>query len=289
MPGRPPVGDLTVDAAVERTGVNSYRAHLSPHWEIWGPNGGYLCAIALRAAAAATGRARPANASAHFLGVGAVDQPVDVIVHTQRQTRQATSVHVSISQHDKPLLAAMVWALDAGIDGPEHDDGAPPAAPPWQQVPTVQERYADDPKAHRNPHRFWDNFEQRPVAWLTSDEWAERAPQPAEYLSWLRFAVPCTPSPWAMAERLLLLVDLGGWPSIGRRHIDGTWMAPSIDVSCDFHHVDTQDEWLLLHGSSNVAADGLIATQQSVWNDHGRLLASGRSQLLSRRVPTPAS
>lgn len=33
---------------------------------------------------------------------------------------------------------------------------------------------------------------------------------------------------------LLLLVDLGGWPSIGRRHVDGAWMAPSIDVSCDF-------------------------------------------------------
>jgi acyl-CoA thioesterase len=78
----------------------------------------------------------------------------------------------------------------------------------------------------------------------------------------------------------------------GRRSGDDTstargWLQAST-CHATSHHVETDDEWLLLHGSSNVAADGLIATQQSVWTERGRLLASGRSQLLSRRVPPPA-
>ena len=41
------MGDLAIDTAVEGSD-GRYRARLSRDWEIWGPNGGYLAAIALR-------------------------------------------------------------------------------------------------------------------------------------------------------------------------------------------------------------------------------------------------
>ncbi|MEU6040874.1 hypothetical protein ABZ801_36330 [Actinomadura sp. NPDC047616] len=45
------MGDLAADAAV--TGENGhYTAELSPEWAAWGPNGGYLTAILVRAALA---------------------------------------------------------------------------------------------------------------------------------------------------------------------------------------------------------------------------------------------
>jgi hypothetical protein len=42
------MGDFERDTRVEGGG-GRYRATLSEDWRIWGPNGGYLAAIALRA------------------------------------------------------------------------------------------------------------------------------------------------------------------------------------------------------------------------------------------------
>jgi acyl-CoA thioesterase len=283
------VGSLFVDARIDPVTTDGFTARLSRDWEIWGPNGGYMAAIALRAAHQVGGRARPANATVHFLGVASFDMPVEVSVVVQRDTRQATSTYVRIEQTGKSILAAMVWAIDDELDGLAHDDAVAPDVEPWHRLPTMAERAAAAGDVTPSRYRFWDNFEQRPPTWMGAAEWAAREPAPASYLNWLRFMEPSPAEPWLRAEQLLLLVDLGGWPAIGRRHVGDGWMAPSIDVSCEFHRLDTDEEWMLLQGASAFAGDGLIATHQHVWDEHGRLLASGRSHLLSRRVaPAPA-
>ena len=102
------MGDLGVDTRVEPAGDdgagNRYTAKLSPDWEIWGPNGGYLASVALRAAGLATGRARPASLVGHFLGVAAFDR-VDLDVDILRTSRFATSARVGQHMQDRPHLA----------------------------------------------------------------------------------------------------------------------------------------------------------------------------------------
>ena len=278
------MGDLAADAQLTPTGEGTFTATMSRDWEIWGPNGGYMAAFALAAARAVSGRARPANATVHFLGAASFDAPIEVTATVQRATRQATSVHVRIDQQGKAVLAAMVWAVDAGIEGLDHDDAPMPDVASWRDLPTMAERIAADPGAMPSRYGFWDNFEQRPVGWMGSAAWEERDLEPAIYENWLRFASPAARDEWEQAARLLLLVDLGAWPSIGRRHRADAWMAPSIDVSCEFHHLDPTDDWCLLQGTSPAARDGLIGSHQRVWNERGDLVASGISHLLCRRI-----
>ena len=56
------MGDLEVDTRVERRG-DGFVAQLSRDWEVWGPNGGYVASIALRAAGAVSRFRRPASFS----------------------------------------------------------------------------------------------------------------------------------------------------------------------------------------------------------------------------------
>ena len=68
------MGSLDVDTKLGG-GEGRYGASIAPDWKIWGPNGGYMAALALRAATTASRFARPAASPCHFLSVGAFDGP----------------------------------------------------------------------------------------------------------------------------------------------------------------------------------------------------------------------
>jgi len=77
------VGSLDLDT--ELVGVDGcYVTAISPEWKIWGPNGGYMAALAQRAA------------------------------------RTAESMRATIEQNDRVLLDAQVWTVADGA-GLEHD------------------------------------------------------------------------------------------------------------------------------------------------------------------------
>ena len=90
------MGDLERDTAVEG-GDGHYGCRLSEDWEIWGPNGGYVASVALRAAGAHSRFDRPASIVGHFLGVAEFD-PVDIEVTTLRAAKRAESIRVSMTQ-----------------------------------------------------------------------------------------------------------------------------------------------------------------------------------------------
>src|SRR6266446_317541 len=102
-----------------------YRAELSPKWAVWGPNGGYLAAIALRAAMARSRAARPASFHCHFLAVGEF-APVDVRVIPVGGGKRAESLRVEITQQDRLLLVASVWMVTDGLQGYVHDFASAP-------------------------------------------------------------------------------------------------------------------------------------------------------------------
>ncbi len=95
------MGDFAHDTAVAQCN-GRYEATLSEDWKIWGPNGGYVAAIALRAAGAATPLTRPASFACQFLGVAQFG-PVDVTVQTLRESRRTAALRVSVTQEEESV------------------------------------------------------------------------------------------------------------------------------------------------------------------------------------------
>src|SRR6266550_4309190 len=100
------MGDLAIDTKVTGS-VGRYSARLARDWEIWGPNGGYVAAIALRAAGAHSQFGRPVSIAGHFLGVAGFDEVI-IEVKTLRLAKRAESMRVTMKQHRTPIFEALV-------------------------------------------------------------------------------------------------------------------------------------------------------------------------------------
>ncbi len=281
------MGDLDHDTAV--TGSDGrYTATLSGDWEIWGPNGGYIAAVLLRAAGAGTGFPVPASLAVHYLARGAFEE-VQLSVRSLRRTRRAEAVAVSMTQGDRAIAEALAWFVADGLPGLEHDETSMPEVDPPDGLPTMIERQRE--KGIESPFRFWDNLDYRPLQWR--DDWPPPGPQPAVSEGWFRFQPTATfADPLVDAGRMVVVLDTMGWPAAANAHAwewdpEGPprWMAPSLDLYIRFHQAAPDSEHLFARIGAPIAVGPLITTEGRLWSLDGRLLASVSSQLLATPVP----
>lgn len=278
------MGSLAADTELEG-GSGRYRAHVHPDWEIWGPCGGYVAALALRAAGSESRFERPASFSCHYLRPAAF-APVDIEVTTLRSGRTAEAFRVSMTQDGREVLEALVWATEVG-PGLEHELTEVPEVPDPAELTSLAERFPDEAP----PYRFWTNLDARPVHWI--EPWPPTAPLEARFLEWMRFVPDDTfADPWVDAARVVVVMDIAGWPAAHRHHAHAEplgYFAPSLDLYLAFHALRPDEPWLLVDGRAPVAAEGLIGCTGLVWSRDGALLASGGSQLLCRPLPSAVS
>jgi acyl-CoA thioesterase len=271
------MGDFAVDTRVDGSG-GVYTAVLSRDWEIWGPNGGYLAAIALRAAGAATTLRRPATFACQFLNVaefGAVDLTVRIL----RGSRRAAALGVAMSQSGRAILEALAWVVDAATEGLEHDVSCMPSVP---AVETLQSYEELQPEGYPW-FPFWSNIETREIG-----RRADRSfPGPPVWRAWMRYRPVATfDDPFVDAARAVVLLDTMSWPAATQAHaFPPPYVAPSMDVSVQFHQSAPHSAWLLCDTRAPIATGGLIGSQAQVWSEDGRLLATGTGQLFCRPNP----
>jgi acyl-CoA thioesterase len=251
-----------------------FSATLSDQWEIWGPNGGYLAAIALRAAGEAAEIARPRSFYCHFLSSPAFG-PVEVEVTVLKRGRRAESFSVSMTQEGKAVLHALV---KTATDGPgyEHQHPVMPGVPPPEEV----EAYEWVPAPGDPAFRFWENVERRRVPPAAGD----RSPVVRE---WTRFRpVPCFEDPFLDAARSLILLDTFGFPAAYQRYRSWDYLAPNLDTSLWLHRFNPSCEWLLVDHECTIAGDGLMGVSGRIWDTDGALLATGAAQLCCIENPS---
>jgi acyl-CoA thioesterase II len=264
------MGDFERDTRVEGS-RGRYAAVLSADWDIWGPNGGYLAAIALRAAGAEAEIRRPASFAAHYLSV-AKFAAVEIDVVVLRRGRRSESLRVSIRQEGRAILEALVRTA-APADALVHDDAKAPAVPAPDELKSSDELFAGEAPRFA----FWQNLEQRPTHWAPRNP---PRPGPPEHIAWHRFRPRATfEDPFVDAARALLLIDTMIWPAAWRRHVPADYYAPSLDVTAWFHRSASGSEWLLSEAHAPVAEGGLIGGTTRVWTEQGLLMASGGAQL----------
>ncbi|MGI9644456.1 MAG: thioesterase family protein [Ilumatobacteraceae bacterium] len=277
------MGDFGLDTAVERVDERRYRGSLSSDWEIWGPCGGYVTSVALRAAGESTSFRRPASFSCHFLGVARFDE-IDVEVTSLRAGRRSESLRVSMTQGDRHIAELLVWAVDQDAEGVTLDWVPAADHPPPGDVPTIQERMDD----WRAWYPFWKNFEYRPLEWRTEQEYQAARPLEPTWEAWFRYLPTSVfDDPWIEAGRVSLLADVAFWPAISRAipaEQGDNWIAPSLDVAVSFHQMPEGSEYLWLDAHAPIAADGLGGGTARIRGDDGRLLCSATQQMLFRRV-----
>jgi acyl-CoA thioesterase-2 len=276
------VGDLAKDTAVSRVDEGRFTATLSDEWEIWGPMGGYIASVALRAAGAESPFARPASFFCQYLGVAAFGE-VDVLVTTLRSARTALAQRVEITQGDRRMLEATIWSV-GDVEGLEHDQTAMPSYPAPGELSPLQDLLSEEELAQGPSFPFWHNLESR-TATFSRDPRPDG--EPAVWQEWERFTPTATfDDPWVDACRSVVLLDVQSWPSASRAHAWGHgFYAPSLDLYVAFHDPQPASEWLLCDGSGPIARDGLLGWTGRLWSDAGRLVASGGGQLLCRRMP----
>ena len=249
-------------------------ATLSRDWEIWGPNGGYIASIALRAAGkVAPPDHRPATFSCQYLSVGQF-APVEIEAIPVRQGRNAWCISVAIQQNGKRLLQAQVWTTNK-TDGPSKIDRAFPAVKHHSELKTWAELFPDAGESYA----FWRNFEGKPASFFRR---GEADPRGSVNQDWYRFReFEPTNDVFLDYARALVMIDTGPWPAFCRAFGDQPdYVAPTLDVTAWFHTPLGDAEWFLADTRADVAANGLIHGTVDIWSEDGRAVATGGSNLL---------
>ena len=268
--------DLLADTVVRPTGTpGAYTAFLSPDWAVWGPNGGYVASIALRAALAESRFARPASFHCHFLRVGEF-ATVDVTVVRLGGGKRAESLRVELHQAGQLLLAASVWTVDEALEGFEHDASSAPDLSGPEALRSFAELAGDE---YAEWYPIWRSIEGRPLSW-------REPPGDPVWHCWLRLVETPIPDVEADAVRQLFWLDLPGWNATIAAH---TWpfrfLAPNLDLMVQFHRFAPAETWMLADGYVPLARDGLVGCVSRLWTRDGRLLATGASKHTCRPNP----
>ena len=271
------MANFLADTAVTREPSQDgrYRATLSPDWAVWGPNGGYVAAIALRAALAESRLPRPASFHAHFLAVGEFG-PVELRVTSLGGSKRAESLRVDVLQKERLLVAATAWLVDDGLTGYSHDFAAAPAVAGPGALRGYGELAGEE---YAQWYPIWRSIEGRPLSW-------RQPPGRPEWQTWLRFTDTGFPDRATDALRQLFWLDFPGWnATIAAHPWPFRWLTPNLDLTVQFHAFAPEVEWMLADGVVPLASEGLLGCTSRLWTEDGRLLATGTSKHLCRSNP----
>jgi acyl-CoA thioesterase len=265
---------FATDTHVERTDTR-YRATITNRWDSFGPLGGYVAAIALRAAGDVARVPRPVSFSAQFL-VPARHGEITLVVSPLHVGRRTELFRVEVCQNDATILIATVrTALESA--GYQHEASLPESMHSPHALRSFNQIFS-----YRSPIEYQNSLDLRPAdgahAWLTG----ERSPEPW-FGAWHRFDDDsASDDAFLRAARLLLIADTMPWSATVNHH--GCKRIPfrprSLDLHAWFHRPETPLTWFGAEANVPIAQAGLLTGQIAIWGEDSKLFASATSQVM---------
>lgn len=263
-----------MEATEPRFDGEGFIVELDPAWDIWGPAGGYLAAIALRVVRERAGAGqRPVTLTGQFVSVarlGALNVEITPI-----KPGGTSLFTVALRQEGRTVFLAQVWTT-CRTDRCHATAPVMPVVPPPEDCTDVHEFFAN---RGRREIAFWANLDARLVDPRFADDPPAADPR---QLRWMRLRDwAATTDPFLDAMRAALLIDIGIWPAHWHRLTEpAAYSAPSLDLAVRFHGGEPAGDWLLSEADADVAGHGTLSGSVRIWSQDGRAIATGGGQCL---------
>lgn len=254
----------TATAVVPR-GDGSYASEIQPGWDIMGnANGGYLLAMAARAAAHAAERPDPVSVTAHFMRPGKPG-PVTIDTDVQRSGRRFSVVSSSLTANSLLVSTLGTYGTLEPSSTVERLEAGPPDLPP------VGECIAIEPTETFPPPfvgRIDIRIDPRDNVFFSGSSSGRPHVQ-----GWLRLR------DGESIDSMSLLVAVDAFPpTIFNANLPIAW-TPTIELTA---HIRARPEpgWLRCSFTTRFITGGFLEEDGEIWDESGRLVAQSRQLAL---------
>ena len=255
-----------LDTSVNEVDPGVFEGHVNRDWWIvFGPNGGFLAAMIVKAMGAAVDdHTRAARSLTVHYTSAPKEGPVRIRTTIERAGRSLTTVSARMEQEDQ-LIALAIGAFSSPRTAAiEFSDARAPTVPPPEAVEPFQGR--------RDLPPFTRQWEVRPAVGIAPFTGAE-----ASTLSggWIR---PLDPHP---IDAALVAQLADAWvPAVFVRLTEPN-AVPTIDLTIHFRsELPLEPDYVLSTFETRVSAGGFIEEDGYIWSRDGRLIAQSRQLAL---------
>ncbi|MGY2064585.1 thioesterase family protein [Blastococcus sp. SYSU DS0619] len=252
---------------VHRAEAGGYAADLLPGWDVGSGilNGGYLLAVATRAAVADSPHPHPVAVSASYLRA-TPPGPATLAVTPGPAGRTLAHAGVVLSGAEGPTLSVQVTSATLSGDEPVHSSSPAPEVPPVEQCLDAQP--GADMGGRPVPavglrHRVETRLDPATAGWALGTPSGEPVMR-----AWMRLAEGREPDPFA----LLLFADALP-PTIWSMGLMG-W-APTVQLQVLVRALPAPG-WCLAESRATEIAGGWLDEECRIWDSTGRLVAQSR-------------
>jgi acyl-CoA thioesterase-2 len=239
--------------------------------------GGHVLAQALAAACFSVEGSPCHSLHAYFLRPGKPGRPIEYEVLAMRDGQSFATRKVVAVQRDEVNLE-LIASFAQDEPGPERQQAMPDTPPP-ESFPSEQERIAR--ALEQAPPELHEMMRyKRPIEMIRVDERSlgDRTPTLGPVRTWMRARGPLMDDPNLHRCALTYASDMGALePSmraIGAGFGDSAMQVASLDHAVWFHRAFRFDDWLLFVFESESVAGGRGFNRGSVFDRHGKLVAS---------------